>query len=128
MAYMKYKELTKYFDFTKKISIDSLPKYVMQYIDAKEIIIRVYRTRKDHEIFTDKRVILFDLRWNGLIKTIYTIPYDRISTSAIVYKPRTCSLLFAMDSGYPVKLNFLNMDSKAKTNLRIMYSKYINRI
>ena len=33
MAYVKYKELTKYFNFNKEIEKDRLPKYVTDYVE-----------------------------------------------------------------------------------------------
>ena len=36
MAYIKYKELTKYFNFNKIIEIDDLPEYVTDYIYKKK--------------------------------------------------------------------------------------------
>ena len=38
MAYVKYKELTKYFNFNKEIEIKELPKYVLDYVNDNENI------------------------------------------------------------------------------------------
>ena len=40
MAYVKYKELTKYFNFNKQIEKDGLPTYVTDYLKKGEIILR----------------------------------------------------------------------------------------
>lgn len=127
MAYMKYKELTKYFNFRKEIETDNLPRYVTDYLYDNEKIIRGYVTRKDKGIFTDKRAILFDLRWFGLIKTIYIIPYKSISTSAVSFQKNKASLIFSMDSGYPLKLNFINLSSEGKMHIRKLYAEVINK-
>lgn len=127
MAYMKYKELTKYFNFRKEIDTDDLPKYVTDYLVKDENVISAYKTRKDKGIFTNKRAILFDLRWFGLIKTIHIVPYKSISSSAIAYKTNKVSLYFSMDSGYPIKLNFINMSPKGKMHLRKLYAETINK-
>ncbi|MEG0826230.1 MAG: PH domain-containing protein [Bacilli bacterium] len=127
MAYIKYKELTKYFNFKKEIDIESLPKYVTDYKLNDEIIIRAYKTRKDKGIFTDKRIILFDLKWFGTTKTIHTIPYRSISTIAVLYKGSKSSLLFSMDSGYQIRLNFVNMSAEDKMHLRKLYAETINK-
>ena len=37
MAYIKYKELTKYFNFSKEIDKDNLPTYVTDYLKKDEI-------------------------------------------------------------------------------------------
>ena len=38
MAYIKYKELTKYFNFSKELDIDNLPNYVTDYLKDNEKI------------------------------------------------------------------------------------------
>lgn len=126
MAYMKYKELTKYFNFKKEIDSENLPKYVMQYISEDEKVLRAYKTRRDKGIFTDKRAILFDLKWFGTVKTIHVIPYHSVSTAAIAFNRNKASWIFSMNSGYPLKLNFVNMDSGAKMRLRKLYVEVIN--
>lgn len=125
MAYMKYKELTKYFNFRRELEIDTLPQYVEDYLLPNEKIVMAYKTRRDKGVFTDKRAILFDLRWFGTVKTIYVVPYKSISTAAITYRKHQASLVFSMDSGYPLKLNFINMSSKTKMHLRKLYAEVI---
>ena len=49
MAYIKYKELTKYFNFNKIIEIDDLPEYVTDYIYSDEKILEAYKTSRDKE-------------------------------------------------------------------------------
>lgn len=127
MAYVKYKELTKYFNFRKEIDSDALPKYVTDYLFTNEEVIRSYKTRKDKGIFTNKRIILFDLRWFGTVKTIYTIPYKSISTIAVLFKQSKCSMLIALDSGYQLKLNFINMTGETKMHIRKLYAEHINK-
>ena len=61
MAYIKYKELTKYFNFNKIIEIDDLPEYVTDYIYSDEKILEAYKTSRDKAVFTNKRMILFDV-------------------------------------------------------------------
>ena len=61
MAYVKYKELTKYFNFNKEIEIKELPKYVLDYVNDNEKIYKAYKTKRDKAVFTDKRMILFDV-------------------------------------------------------------------
>ena len=40
MAYIKYKELTKYFDFSKHIKTGDLPWYIYDYVyDDEEILV-----------------------------------------------------------------------------------------
>ena len=44
MAYIKYKELTKYFNFSKEIDAKDLPGYVTAYLDDREKIFKAYKT------------------------------------------------------------------------------------
>lgn len=128
MAYIKYKELTKYFNFNKEISNDSLPSYVTDYVSEKETIYKSYKTKRDKAVFTNKRMILFDVHplWNS--KKIHMIPYKSISTGAILFETNSASILLSFDSGYQIRLNFVKLDSKAKTELRKLYSTIMNTI
>lgn len=128
MAYIKYKELTKYFNFSKEISNDNLPNYVTDYISNKETIYKSYKTLRDKAVFTDKRMILFDVHplWNT--KKIHVIPYKSISTGAVLFKTNSASIFLSFDSGYQMRLNFVRLDAKAKTELRLLYSTIMNSI
>lgn len=122
MAYIKYKELTKYFNFNKEIPVDSLPSYVTDYVSEKEKIFKAYKTFRDKAVFTNKRMILFDVHpiWNT--KKIHIIPYKSISTGAILFKKTESSIFLSFDSGYQIRLNFVRMSAKDKTELRKLYS------
>ena len=124
MAYLKYKEITKYFYFYKEIDLDTLPKYVLDYVDSDEKIIGAYATSRDRGLFTDKKILLFDVRGMSLTsKQIHTIPYNSISSLSVLFDVRRASLIFYLDSGYPLVLKFRNMKSEDKTKLRELYSK-----
>lgn len=128
MAYVKYKELTKYFNFSKEIDIDKLPTYVTDYLDEKETIYKVYKTLRDKAVFTDKRMVLFDVNITGTNKKIHIIPYKSISSGAILFKVNSAAILLSFDSGYQMRLNFIKLDPKEKTELRKLYSKIMNSI
>lgn len=128
MAYIKYKELTKYFNFNKEIDIDSLPQYVLDYTEPKEAIFKAYKTFRDKAIFTDRRMILFDVNLSQTVKKIHIIPYSSISTAAIQFKSNTASILISFDSGYQMKLNFVKMDGAAKTELRKLYVMIMSKV
>lgn len=123
MAYIKYKELTKYFNFNKKLEIADLPKYVLDYVDSDEKIIGAYKTSRDKSVFTNKRMILFDVVPLTGVKRIHIIPYKSISTAAIEYDLTKCSLLISFNSGYQIRLSFIRMSAQDKTDLRILYTK-----
>lgn len=123
MAYIKFKELSKYFDFKEEIlSIEELPEYVMEYVEKEETVLTSYKNTKDYAVFTDKRMILFDKDpLASHYKKVHIIPYVSISTSAINFKPGKVELLFSLDSGYQMHINFLEMDHLKKENLKKVY-------
>ena len=121
MAYIKFKELTKYFNFKKRIEIGELPKYVLDYVLENEKIISAYKTSRDRAIFTDKRMILFDVTPYTRNKKIHILPYKNISTSAIMFGGSKAKLLISFDSGYQLRLDFSKMSPEDKKNLRLLY-------
>lgn len=122
MAYIKFKELTKYFDFKDEISIDNLPDYTKEYVEANEHIVMGYKNSKDYVVFTDKKMILFDRDTLAVYyKKIHIIPYMSISTSAINFKPGKVEILFSLDSGYQLHINFIDMNHDKKENIKKVY-------
>lgn len=121
MAYAKFKELTKYFDFKEEIDIDDLPDYTKEYVNSGEKILLGYKTARDHAVFTDKTMILFDRNIACTYKKIHIIPYSSISSSAILFKPGRTEILMSMDSGYQMRIVFVNMNHIKKEHLKEVY-------
>mgnify|MGYP001862042337 FL=1 len=122
MAYIKFKELSKYFDFKEEIATDRLPDYAKEYVSSKETIIGSYKNSKDYAVFTDKKMILFDRDTLALYyKKIHIFPYSSISSSAINFKPGKVELLFSFDSGYQLHINFIEMNHNKKEKLKSIY-------
>ncbi len=129
MAYIKYKEITKYFNFSKVLDKELLPKYVKDYIFDDEHILAAYKTLSDHGVFTTKKIVLFDnYSLFGRRKQIYTIPYKTVSTCSVIFYPRSAELSLFLDSGYPVRIKFINMKDVDKLRLRLIYSVIIKII
>ena len=126
MAYIKYKELTKYFNFNKRINEEDLPTYVTDYFKKNEKVIQAYQTSRDKGVFTSERMVLFDVNPLDGSKKIHIIPYSSISSSAILYKRSSASILFSFDSGYQMELKFIHLDARGKTDLRKLFSYIIN--
>ena len=122
MAYIRYKELTKYFDFKEEVSLDDLPDYTKEYLTSDEKIIMGYKTNRDHAVFTNKTMILFDRDIVKIYKKIHIIPYSSISTSAICFKPGKAEIYLSLDSGYQMRINFVNMNHEKKENLKVIYN------
>lgn len=122
MAYIKFKELSKYFDFKAEVYEDQLPDYTKEYVEDKETILIGYKNSRDYVVFTDKKMILFDRDTLGVYyKKIHVIPYQSISTSAINFKPGKVELLFSFDSGYQLHVNFIDMNHEKKENIKKIY-------
>lgn len=123
MAYIKFKELSKYFDFKEEIlEIETLPEYAKEYAEEEEKIIIAYKNSKDYVVFTNRKMILFDRDTMAIYyKKIHIIPYISISTSAINYKPGKVELLLSLDSGYQMHLNFLEMNHDKKEHIKQVY-------
>jgi hypothetical protein len=121
MAYAKFKELTKFFDFRQEIDIKELPYYATEYVNQGETILLAYKTIRDHAVFTDKTMILFDRDLIGTYKKIHIIPYVSISTSAICFRPGKVEILMSLDSGYQIRIVFVNMDHEKKEHIKVVY-------
>ena len=122
MAYIKFKELSKYFDFKEEIATDKLPDYAKEYVSSKETILGSYKNSKDYAVFTDKKMILFDRDTLAVYyKKIHIFPYMSISSSAINFKPGKVELLFSFDSGYKLHINFIEMNHDKKEKLKSIY-------
>lgn len=128
MFYVRYKEITRNFNFSKSINISNLPGYIRHYILKDEQILAAYKTSRDHGIFTDKKIVLFDSYSKfGSHKQIYTIPYKSVSTISIIFESTIAEMHLFLDCGYPVKFKFINVEPDDKVRLRILYT-CINRI
>ncbi len=123
MAFIKFKEITHYFNFFKEIGTNDIPKYINDYIVDGEEIWAVYKTYRDHGVFTNEKIILFDQRGMGNIKEITTIPYKTISTFSVKFAKSTTDFYMNMYSGYPFRLRFIKLSPEGKRNLRILYNK-----
>ncbi len=121
MAYIKQKELTKYFNFEVEIPLDTLPKYVTDYISNNESAYAAYKNSRDYAVFTNKKLILFDKTPFTTEKKVHIIPYSSISTSAISFGTFKANILMSLDSGYPLKISFIKMNDSKKTNLKNTY-------
>jgi hypothetical protein len=127
MAYIKYKELTKYFNFNKELDVKELPTYVTDYFKKGETAVQAYKTSRDKGAFTNERMILFDVNPLDGSKKIHIIPYSSISSGAIRFRHNSASILFSFESGYQMELKFVHLDAKAKTELRMLFSYIMNQ-
>ncbi|MDD2435792.1 MAG: PH domain-containing protein [Bacilli bacterium] len=128
MAFLKYKELTQYFNFFKEIEFENVPGYIKDYVVEEEKILAIYKTYRDHGVFTDHKIILFDQRGTGNVKEITIVPYCSVSSCAIKFYASSAYILLYMDSGYPLRLKFVRLKPEDKKRLRILYNKICEEI
>ncbi len=126
MAYIKFREMAHYFNFHKEIEEKELPDFVHQYVLPGEKIWKAYGTRRDKCVFTNNKLILFDVKGLGGTKKIHIFPFKTISSAAIVYKRSTVYLLFTFVSGYQMRLNYINLTPEDKKELRVLFADMLS--
>ena len=128
MFYVKYKELTKQFNFSNALNREDLPGYIKHYILDDEQVLVVYKTERDHGVYTEKKIVLFDsFRKSGGQKQICTIPYNSIATITVTFSQDCADLNMVLQCGVPVHLHFNATEAEDKVRLRLLYT-CINRI
>ena len=128
MLYVKHKELTRNFEFSHILDKNDLPGYINHYLHPEEQIFCAYKTKRDHGVFTNKKIILFDnYSKSGFRKQIYSFSYNKISAISITFESKNAEMNLLLDNGYPLNLNFIEVKPKDKVRLRILYS-CINQI
>lgn len=122
MAYIKYKELTKYYNFSKKVNLNELPEKAYTYLDKDEQILIAYSTTNDLFLLTTNKIIVFDV--SGVldgIEKIHFFPYQTTSSTAIEFEKGKCSIYLSMDSGYQVQLNFVKMTEEDQLEIKLAH-------
>ena len=70
-------------------------------------------------------MILFDRDLIKSYKKIHIIPYKSINTSAICFRPGRAEIFFSLESGYQMKIVFVNMNHDKKENLKVIYKMLV---
>lgn len=129
MAYIKYKELTKYYNFSKKVSLNELPEKAYTYLDNEEKILMAYSTYNDLFLMTSTKIIVFDV--SGVtdnIEKIHFFPFKNTSSTAIEFTKGKCSIYLSMDSGYQVQLNFVKMTEEEQKEMQLSHRMLVMAI
>lgn len=129
MAYIRYKEVTKHFNFTKALDLNEIPSYAKDYIYDEETLLAVYKVGKDHGLITDKKIVLFDnsLSFGGR-KEVTTIPYRAVSAHSIIFRSNAAEIYLLLETGNPLLLKFVSMKDADKVRLRLLYNAMSARI
>ena len=121
--YVKFKEMTKDFKFSQYMKTKELPGYIKHYVYDDEEIWVGYRTTRDHGVFTDKKLVLFDsLSRNAIRKKIVTIPYSSIVAIAVSFESIYAEFELLLNNGHHVSLTFLDLEPIDKVRIRILYT------
>ncbi len=129
MAYIRYKEVTKHFNFTKALDLSEIPSYAKDYVYDDETLLAVYKVGKDHGLITDKKMVLFDnsLSFGGR-KEVTTIPYHAVSAHSIIFRSTAAEIYLLLETGNPLLLKFVSMRDADKVRLRLLYNAMSARI
>lgn len=123
MAYIRYKEVTREFNFTKALDAKNIPSYVKDYIYGDETILAAYRVGKDHGVITDKKILLFDNTQSfGMRKEITTVPYRAITAHSVIFRPSSAEIYLLLETSNPMLLKFSDMNDSDKLRLRYLYN------
>lgn len=123
MAYIRYKEVTRNFNFTKALDLESIPTYVKDYVYDDEALLAIYKVGKDHGVITDKKIVLFDNSQSfGTRKEMTTIPYSAITAHSVIFHSSSAEIYLLLKTGNPLLLKFSNMDNIDKLRLRLLYN------
>lgn len=123
MAYIRYKEVTREFNFTRYVEAKNVPLFVREYIYGDEILLAAYKVGKDHGIITDKKIVLFDNTQSfGRRKEITTIPYRAITAHSVIFRPTAAEIYLLLETSNPMLLKFSGMRDTDKLRLRYLYN------
>ncbi len=123
MAYIRYKAVTKDFNFTKSLDLKNIPSYGKDYLYNDEVALALYQIGKDIGLITDKKIILFDNSTSfGARKEITTIPYHVITAHSIIFHSSSIQIYLLLETGNPLLLKFSNLDDKEKYKIRLLYN------
>lgn len=123
MAYIRYKEVTRDFNFTRYVDMRNIPSYVKDYIYGSEVLLAAYKVGKDYGIITDKKIVLFDNTQSfGMSKEITTIPYRTISAHSVTFRFGSAEIYLLLETSNPMLLKFSDMSDSDKLRLRYLYN------
>ncbi len=108
MAFIKFKPLISRLNFKGELKPEEITGDIKQYLVEDEKIVIAYKAYRDICIFTNKRVMIVDLKGiRGFRKTIFSIKYDSISSYSLNIRHIDSIIDITTDSGYKISLNFM---------------------
>src|SRR5690554_7772818 len=108
MAFLKFRPLTSRFNFRKTLREEELNEEFKNYLLEEERINMVFASGRDIGIFTDRRLLLIDIKGlRGLRRSIFTLRYKSISAYELNVRSFDSAINITTDNGYKMSLNFL---------------------
>lgn len=120
-------DISRDVSFSKVLNKKDLPGYIKHYVLEDENILVAYKTSRDHAIFTDNKVVIFDTLKKINRKDIYTLPYSNIIAISITFDIIDAEMNLYLECGYPVKLKFIDLEAEDKVRLRLLYT-FLSRL
>ena len=119
-------EISRDLSFSKVLNKKELPGYIKHYVLEDENVLVAYKTSRDHAIFTDNKVVIFDTLKKIGRKEIYALPYKNIISVSVTFDIIDAELVLYLECGYPIKLRFVDLEAEDKIRLRLLYT-YLSR-
>lgn len=120
------KEILNFSKSLKVLNKKDLPGYIKHYILEDENILVAYKTSRDHAVFTDNKVVIFDSINKMSRKKIFTLPYKSLKAVFITFDIIDAELCLYLDNDAPLNLKFVDLEAEDKVRLRLLYT-YISR-
>ena len=108
MAFIKFKPLTSRYNFYNTIASNEFDSKIGKYLSPEEEVLIAFKSTRDVGIFTNKRILLIDVKGvKGVKKKIFSIKYSSISSYELDIHTFDSAINITTDSGYIMSLNFL---------------------
>lgn len=121
------KIFSKDLKFFKVINQKDFPGYFKHYVLEDEKVLVAYKTNRDHAIFTNNKLVIFDSFKKLSRKSIYTLPFKNIAFVSITFDIIEARLDIYLNNGYHMILDFVDLEAEDKVRLRLLYT-YISRL
>lgn len=121
-------DISRDVSFSKVLNKKELPGYIKHYVLEDENVLVAYKTSRDHAIFTDDKVVIFDTLKKINRKEIYTLPYNNVIAISITFDIIDAEMNLYLECGHPVKLKFIDLEAEDKVRLRLLYTFLSRRI
>lgn len=121
-------DISRNVSFSKVLNKKELPGYIKHYVLEDENVLVAYKTSRDHAIFTDDKVVIFDTLKKINRKEIYTLPYNNVIAISITFDIIDAEMNLYLEYGYPIKLKFIDLEAEDKVRLRLLYTFLSRRI